>query len=208
MRIIDKLFLLKYTRKLVVWYYSKNKGGVYKSIKLRSLYKKYRGIDADFLSYGWTSDLIDGPVTIGKYTSIGKNVRRFDVNHYTTYATTHPCIFNPLFGWVDKDERLKSHLDIGNDVWIGENVLILPSCHKIGNGAIIAAGSVLTKDVPSYEIWGGGAAHFIKKRFSDDTIKKLEHSQWWNYPEAELKELKDFFCNPDELVRVLESKNQ
>lgn len=206
MNLLDRFFnLSNLSRRFVIWFYSKKEGGVYRSHTLRKLYKRNRDIDAGYLSYGWTSDLIEGPVTIGKYVSIGKNVRRMDMYHFTNYVTTHPCVFNPIFGWVNNDPRQKSQLNIGNDVWIGENVIILPSCHNIGNGAIIAAGSVVTKDVPSYEIWGGVAAHILKKRFSDEIITKLEALQWWNYSEEELKERNNLFSNPDEFIRVINS---
>ena len=204
---LDFLFnFSKVTRKIIIWFFSHLEGGVYRSSTIRKLYKKNRSIDAGYLSYGFTSDGIEGPITIGKYTSIGKNVRRIDVNHYTNYATTHPCVFNPIFGWVSQDKRQKSELYIGNDVWIGDNVIILPSVHSIGNGAIIAAGAVVTKDIPPYEIWGGAAAHFLKRRFPLDLIERLEKVQWWNSPEERLKELKDYFANPEELVKILESE--
>ena len=72
-------------------------------------------------------------------------------------------------------------------MWIGQNAIILPSCHKIGNGAVIGAGSVVTKDIEPYTINVGNPARAIKKRFSDEVIKKLEETHWW---EMELDELK------------------
>ena len=107
---------------------------------------------------------------------------------------------------MSQDKRQKSELYIGNDVWIGDNVIILPSVHSIGNGAIIAAGAVVTKDIPSYEIWGGAAAHFLKRRFPLDLSERLEKVQWWNLPEERLKELKDFFASPEELIKILETE--
>lgn len=159
--LIDELFIRStFYRKILVWFYARKEGGVWRSKTIRQLYAKNKAITAGFASYGWTSDLIDGPATIGNYTSIGKNVRRICVNHLISSATTHPCIFNPVFGWVNKDSREKTQINIGNDVWIGDNVIILPSCTHIGNGAIIAAGAVVTKNVPPFEIWGGpGALH-------------------------------------------------
>ena len=145
----------KFLRKSLVWLCAKKEGGIYRSPTIRKLYEKNRNIKAGYGSYGWTADTIDGPAIIGNYVSIGKNVRRICVNHLSDYATTHPVVFNPTLGWVDRDPRQRTAINIGNDVWIGDNVTILPSCNFIGNGAIIAAGAVVTKDIPSYEIWGG-----------------------------------------------------
>ena len=194
----------KITRKALIWLYAKREGGVFRSPSIRKLYEKNRGIKAGYASYGWASDTIDGPATIGNYTSIGKNVRRICVNHLPSYATTHPCVFNPVLGWVDRDPRERAHIDIGNDVWIGDNVTILPSCAFIGNGAIIAAGAVVTKNVPPYEIYGGVPAHCLKHRFSDEIIEGLERVQWWNLPEEKLKSLKELFSDPTELIKALD----
>ncbi len=203
---IDKLFnSSRFFRKLVVWFYTKKEGGVFRSPSIRRLYERNREIKVGYASYGWTSDSIDGPATIGAYTSIGKNVRRICVNHLSSYATTHPCVFNPVFGWVRKDTRERTHIDIGNDVWIGDNVTILPSCTSIGNGAIIAAGAVVTKDIPPYQIWGGIPAHYIKRRLSEDIARRLEETEWWNLSEDKLKAYKDYFAQPEELIKALAS---
>ena len=75
----------------------------------------------------------------------------------------------------------KGDIVIGNDVWIGYEAVIMAGVH-IGNGAIIAARAVVTKDVPAYTIVGGVPARPIRKRFDEDTIHKLEALQWWNWP--------------------------
>ncbi|MBO4862291.1 MAG: CatB-related O-acetyltransferase [Firmicutes bacterium] len=191
----------------MVRHYSKKENGAWRSATLRELYEKNRGITAGAMSYGWTSDLLDGPAVIGNYTSIGKNFRRICVNHTTSTVTTHPCIFNPVVGWVDKDVRERTRIVIGNDVWIGDNVTVLPSCASIGNGAVIAAGAVVTKDIPPYEIWGGVPAKMIRKRFSDEIIEQLEESEWWNRPEEELKALKDSFEDPVRFLAALKKES-
>ena len=164
--LINKIFRKSATaRKVIIRFYAKKEGGVYRSQTIRRLFVKYKSIDAGYGSYGWTSDLIDGPTRIGKYTSIGKNVRRISVDHLFNTATTHPCLFSPSFGWVNHDARERMHLEIGNDVWIGDNAIILPSVSSIGDGAIVAAGAVVSRNIPSYEIWGGtGSLH--KKKIS------------------------------------------
>lgn len=82
-------------------------------------------------------------------------------------------------------------VEIGNDVWVGERSIIL-SHVEIGNGAIIAAGSVVTKSVPPYAVVGGVPARFIKWRFDAETIKKLEEIKWYEWPVEKVIENKNF----------------
>ena len=69
---------------------------------------------------------------------------------------------------------------IGNDVWIGYDAMIMPGV-KVGDGAIIASRSVVTKDIEAYSIVGGNPAQLIRKRFDDETIHKLINLAWWNW---------------------------
>jgi len=127
-----------------------------------------------------------GGVFIGNYCSIGPNLNIFRANHPMDYFTTHPLFYNPVFGHVKKDTLQRPGISIGHDVWIGANVVILPGCKTIGNGVVIGAGSVVTKDIPSYAIAAGNPARVIKTRFSQAVIKRLEKSQWWKLSRDEL----------------------
>ena len=80
----------------------------------------------------------------------------------------------------------KGDIVIGNDVWIGYEALILSGV-TIGDGAIIGARAVVTKDVPPYTIAGGVPAKAIRKRFSDDTVSALLKSKWWDWPEEKIQ---------------------
>ena len=80
-----------------------------------------------------------------------------------------------------------SPLIIGNDVWIGQDVTFSTSGISVGDGAIVAAGSLVTKDVPPYTIVGGVPAKFIKYRFPEGTIKKLLELKWWKYGFADFE---------------------
>lgn len=88
---------------------------------------------------------------------------------------------------------------IGNDVWIGYNVLILPGV-TIHDGAVCAAGAVVTHDVPPYTIVGGVPAKPIRRRFSDEMIEKLLKIRWWDWPEEKIKENLEYFYQPEEFV--------
>ena len=111
--------------------------------------------------------------------------------------------------WVseDLDDYESPPVTIGNDVWIGTHAIIMGGV-TIGNGAVIAAGSVVTKVVPPFAIVGGVPAKLIKYRFSEETISLIERSAWWSLPEARLREkLEMFRCSSEnDIVQSLNSK--
>jgi acetyltransferase-like isoleucine patch superfamily enzyme len=139
--------------------------------------------------------------SIGKFTCVGPDVLIGLGEHPTEkFVSIHP-IFYSLAKQVGVTFASATHFDefpnkaiIGNDVWIGSRVIILGSA-KIGNGAIIASGAVITKDVPPYAIVAGIPAKVIKKRFSEKKIESLQESQWWNQSEHWLKENQILFCD-------------
>ena len=89
---------------------------------------------------------------------------------------------------------------IGNDVWIGSKATVFGGV-KVGNGAVIAAGAVVTKDVPPYAIAGGVPAHIIRYRFDEDKINRLEEIAWWNWDDDKIKRNKAFFkANENEVL--------
>lgn len=137
---------------------------VFHSTLYRRFLKEKFKIELGLGSYGVDPSIFDGPAVIGKYVSIAPNVRRLCVNHLIDGVTTHPCCFNPIYKWVQKDTREYTKINIENDVWIGANVTILPNVKNIGNGSIVAAGAVVTRDIPPYEIWGGGTSKIHKKK--------------------------------------------
>jgi acetyltransferase-like isoleucine patch superfamily enzyme len=104
-------------------------------------------------------------------------------------------------GFVKKDKLNRPPLIVGNDVWIGANVVILPNVKVIGNGAIIGAGSIVSKDVEPYTVMAGNPAKFLKKRFSDSVIEKLEKSRWWDL------EFDDLIKRIDEFNRMIDESN-
>lgn len=85
---------------------------------------------------------------------------------------------------------------IGNDVWIGREGIIMPGV-KIGDGAIIAAYSVVVKDVPAYTVYGGNPARFIKERFDAELKDLLLRYQWWNLAPEKLVEILPLLYDPD-----------
>lgn len=150
---------------------------------IRYIFDKIHGIT---IGYGSVKtgclkiDNIKGKVSFGNYCSIADTAKFFLVNHPTNLFTSHAITYNPLLKGVKADQLDRSRvLVVEDDVWIGANVIILPGVNKIGRGAIIGAGSVVTKDVSRYSIVGGNPAKLIRRRFDEDTIKRLEESKWW-----------------------------
>lgn len=136
------------------------------------------------------NNFIHGDVEIGKYCQIGADVAIHTTNHPISYLSTY--VNNTLFnGELSSLKEVKKTV-IGNDVWIGHNVNIMGGV-TIGNGAILAAGALITKDVPAYTIVGGVPAKEIRKRFSESIIAEIEKLQWWNLSEEELEKIKPLF---------------
>ncbi|MES2239810.1 MAG: CatB-related O-acetyltransferase [Bacteroidota bacterium] len=136
------------------------------------------------------NNLLAGDISIGKYCQLGADVALHATNHPTSYMTTY--INQNLFQGELKQLKQQNKIVIGNDVWIGHGVIIVGNI-TVGNGAILAAGAVITKDVPPYTIVGGVPAKILRKRFSDTIIQELETLQWWNKSELELAEMKPLF---------------
>jgi lipopolysaccharide transport system ATP-binding protein len=148
-------------------------------------------------------------VNVGKYCSIGRDCNFFlHANHRTDWITTSSQLWGPV-----TDEIANMHMHMGhptcngdiiieNDVWIGAKSTIMSGV-KISNGAIVAANSVVTKDVEPYSIVGGNPAKHIKYRFTQEQITNLLQISWWNWNETKIKEESmvlwskdiDFFIN-------------
>jgi len=122
----------------------------------------------------------DDRVRLGKYCSIGDGVRFVFGEHRTDAVTTFPLravCFNDV---PHADALSKGNIVVGHDVWIGVGATILSGV-KIGNGAVVAAGAVVTRDVPPYAVVGGVPGKVIRMRFSEAQITALEKIQWWNW---------------------------
>lgn len=130
-------------------------------------------------------DFVDDKLIIGKFCMIASDVKFImnGANHLTNALSTYPfAVFEN--GWENamdgKVYPKKGNTIIGNDVWIGYNATIMSGV-TIGDGAIIATNSAVTKDVEPYTIVGGNPAKEIRKRFSKDVISKLLELKWWNW---------------------------
>lgn len=162
-------------------------------------YTIYNDFVNDPTEFGRNNVLYHYPINhdkliIGKFCSIACGAKFLfnSANHTLSSLSTYPF---PLFfeAW-DLEKRdvtdawdNKGDIVVGNDVWIGYEAVILAGV-TIGDGAIVGARAVVTKDVPPYTIVGGIPAKPIRKRFSNETIHALLKMQWWNWPEEKIRQ--------------------
>lgn len=127
-------------------------------------------------------------LVIGKFCAIAEGARFImnGANHAMSGFSTYP--FNIFgHGWEEGfdvaswEKENRGDTVIGNDVWIGMEAIIMPGV-SIGDGAIVAAKSVVTHDVPAYAIAAGNAAKVVKMRFDDRTVERLVRLAWWDWP--------------------------
>lgn len=150
--------------------------------------------------YGPNTQILSkiNPIFIGKYCSIASGVLIIEYAHNLKRVSTYYLNQNVFGGSVNDDLTSKGPIHIGNDVWIGANSIVLGGV-TIGNGAVIAAGSIVNKDVPPYAIVVGNPAKIIKYRFPDERIRELESSLWWDWSYEEIAKNKCFFNKEYEL---------
>lgn len=170
--------------------------------------------------YSYLGDNCELPYTkIGSFCSIASHVVLAAGNHPSSFVSTSPAFYSPSsaigsgfvarqtyldeYSYVDEDE--KYYCEIGNDVWIATQVLLVcgRNALRIGNGAIIRSGSVVTKNVPPYAIVQGVPAHVVGYRFPTETINMLEKVKWYEKDETWLKNHAELFSNVDVFIKKI-----
>ena len=185
----------------------------------------YRGCSVGRYTYGYEELLSEYPIAseIGRFCSINGTARIWN-NHSLDAVTTHPILDHRLFFSKKEKEKRKFFIkkygkhhenadfenseirdnrpvEIGNDVWIGANVVILPGV-KVGDGAVLAAGAVVTKNVEPYAIVGGVPAKVIKYRFDKDMIDVFLQIKWWEWEVDKIEENIELFYQPEEFCKI------
>jgi acetyltransferase-like isoleucine patch superfamily enzyme len=172
------------------------------------------GPDADIGAwFGMNADGYVARATVGRYCTIGARTSINPFNHPSSWLSVHEFQYHPQsFDWVpewNEIERLPRTPDmyervtIGSDVWTGHNVNIMPGVN-IGDGAIVAAGAVVTRDVPPFAVVAGVPATVMRLRFAEATVERLLQVRWWD---LELKELSGLpFRDVERCLDIIEER--
>lgn len=169
-----------------------------KTAAISSGTKFYRSSIDKYSYIGRNNFIID--TRIGRFCCIGPGCNIGGTSHPLDWVSTS-SVFHKWDNILKKnfsrhEYDIFSQTEIGNDVWIATNVMVKAGV-KISDGAVIGMGSVVTKDVGPYEVWGGNPARFIKKRFDDETISRLINIKWWELSEIELEQKAKYFNDID-----------
>lgn len=163
----------------------------------RYFFDTYTGIPVGKYTYGYQYLNNDNIESIGAFCSIAEGQLVIPNDHRMDWITTSPIASLKQFSFADKDymsEYISGEdrkVVIGNDVWIGARCIIFEGV-TIGDGAVIAAGSIIRKDVPPYAVVGG-VDKILRYRFDKDTVNKLLQIQWWNWDDEKIRRNIDLF---------------
>ena len=138
-------------------------------------------------------------IEIGKYCSIAEDVTIFGGGeHRTDWVTTYPLriAFGSPLAHTDGHPATKGPTRIGNDVWIGYRAIVMSGV-TVGDGAVIAAGAVVSRDVPAYAITAGNPARVKSLRFAPEIVAELLEVKWWNWPLERVEASADLMSSAD-----------
>lgn len=166
--------------------------------------EKYNNVTVGKFTYGYDELYSPHLKAIGAFTSIGPNQIIVPNDHRMDWLTTSPILSLKEFSFIEEDKmkeyilRKDRAITIGNDVWIGANCIIFEGV-SIGDGAVIAAGSIIRKNVPPYAVVAG-VDKIIKYRFTNETIKKLLCLKWWNWEDKKIKKYISYMYDIDSFI--------
>lgn len=187
-RALIRAYAVNRLRGLTLWLVRRVDGPDHTSPTMRAIFSHYFGVEIGMYTHGACFEpfTLDEQTRIGRYCSVARGVRVLNHNHPVGFKSTSPFFFNEHFGLCDHSLVEFNPLEIGNDVWIGANAVVLPEVDRIGDGAIIGAGAVVSRDVPPYAVVLGNPGRVVKYRFPEDVIARLLAEKWW---EKDLEEL-------------------
>lgn len=185
---------VKGSRKCPEWLYSyslKKYGS--KDNLSRYYWEKYSQVPVGKYTWGHKYLFDDITKSIGAFCSIAVDQKVVPNGHRMDYVTT----WNSEIRYPDMPP-FKHSLEIGNDVWIGARCILFDHV-KIGDGAVIGSGSIVTKDIPPYAVVVG-ANKILKYRFSEQIIEKLLEMQWWNWPDEKIRASYSLMATPEKFI--------
>ena len=180
------------------------------SNKVNELHEKYPQYEIGRGTYG-TPEILSwaegATFKIGAFCSIAEGVRFYlGGEHRADWVTTYPFSYFWESGrHIEGHPKTKGDIIVGNDVWIGAEAVIMSGV-RIGDGAVVGARAVVTKNIESYAIYAGNPARLIKKRFDEETIQKLLGLKWWNFKDEEIEQLLPLMLSTDIQKFIVEAK--
>lgn len=200
----------------ILFFYSKSARkkfrAAHKMNAIRSRRFRKMGLIGENTYVSSTCRIIDKKSRIGKFCSIADNVWIGTGIHPINTLTSSPVAYSNIDhltnGIVMPDDKKFTFqgtkpVKVGNDVWIGLNVVVMGGV-EIGDGAVIGSGAVVTKNIPPYAVAVGVPAKVIKYRFPEETIQRLLKTRWWDQPEDVIKSLP--MDNVEECLQILEKR--
>lgn len=184
-------YRIRVLRPVVRWMLDRYDGGFMQSRVWRRIFRDLYGVELGFLSRGdgLKPGTLPRGTVVGNFSCFGKGLHVLRRNHAFRRFSQHPVFFNSMLGMVANDtidEVDQNPLRIGSDVWCGLHVTICPACCNIGDGAIIGARAVVTRDVPPFTIVAGNPARIIGKRFAPEVEEVVAASKWWLQPPSKI----------------------
>lgn len=175
--------------------------GEFFSVTARRIMRERYGISIGEYSHGscFEPAAFSPGTVVGRYVSLARRIRAYPANHPVDRLSMHGFFFNSDLGYVSfspsqgrpyvpSTNVLTNTLVIEHDAWVGDGVIITPRCQRIGLGAVVGAGSIVTKDVPDFAVVAGNPAKVIKWRFTPQLQDCLRNSKWWTLPVTEVVE--------------------
>lgn len=200
------LYRVKVCRPVVRWALRSFERGNMFSLTWREILLKQYRVKVGLYTYGecLKPGLLPPGTEIGNYCSIADHLTVFRRNHPVDRISQHPLFYSMKCGMINYDTveiDLCNPLIIEHDVWIGAGTIILPKCRRIGTGAVIGAGSVVTRDVENYSIVAGNPAKHLRYRFPADMQEDLLRTEWWKLSiEQLLEQLPDMIKPADQVA--------
>jgi acetyltransferase-like isoleucine patch superfamily enzyme len=182
-----RLYRTKRLRRRVLALASRLEGGQFRSATLRLIFARFHDMEIGAHSYGscFEPGQFPGGARIGRYVSMAGGVMR-RLNHPLDHLIMHPYFYNENLGYVRQRTIRHAPIVIEADAWIGQSVIFTESCTRVGVGAVIGAGTIVTRDVDDFDIVVGNPGRVLRKRFDPETRARILASRWWERPVEEL----------------------